>query len=139
MLIGDTSPAGHVIGPPQPTPTPPTARRSGHTWSSSASTVRQIVSASTVGPAGVGTRVGAWTRPPGSTSAAASFVPPMSRASTARRPREPLLATGGPPTDGPPTGGPPADGPPADGPPADGPPAEGDRGEVAAADAGPVA
>ena len=81
MFTGDTSPAGQRIGPPQPTPAATTgsptdrARRAAATRSADHS-----VSASA--PCGVGRTRGPSTTPDGSTTAAASLVPPTSTAST---------------------------------------------------------
>ena len=79
MFNGDTSPAGHAIGPPQPTPTAAgwsPARTSSATPSSAAKT------SSPTAAGGVGTCPDRSTEPSAATTAAASFVPPTSRART---------------------------------------------------------
>ena len=84
MFSGETFPAGHSIGPPQPHPTPASAvagctSASASTRVTSASSVRHSCSASS--SRGVAVCDHEITRPPGSTSPAANFVPPMSMAS----------------------------------------------------------
>ncbi len=88
LVSGDTSPAGHSIGPPQPQPTPDNAARSVtlaifSTWRSSDSRVRHSFSASR--SRGVGTWDQAMSRPPGSQTPAAIFVPPISITRTGPR------------------------------------------------------
>src|SRR5215470_11853758 len=89
MLIGDTTPAGHSIGPPQPQPRPASCRlapsgrpAASSTRVTSASTVRHRPSASRSRRVGVCSQDSS--RPPGATSPAASLVPPMSTASAGR-------------------------------------------------------
>src|SRR4029450_9800999 len=85
MLSGDTSPEGHTIGPAAATPTP--SRSPGVTSAPRRAAAAQASRASwpPPGPApvGEGPRPRPRIRPVSSTTAAASLVPPTSRASTA--------------------------------------------------------
>ena len=84
MFSGETRPAGHAIGPPHPQPTP-ASPATGSTCASArmrvtrASRVRQSCSPSSSW--GVAVCDHEMIRPPGSTSPAASLVPPTSIAS----------------------------------------------------------
>src|SRR6266536_1020639 len=91
MFSGETRPDGHSIGPPQPQPTP--ARSAGPPLIFALRSAR-LISASRVRhscPASRSRRVGvcsqAISRPPGSATPAASFVPPMSTARPGRAAR----------------------------------------------------
>ena len=80
IFSGDTSPAGHAIGPPQPTPTAVTSRTPGS--ASIAASKRRPDRLGVARRAGVGVRVLVITRPSAATMPTAIFVPPMSMAST---------------------------------------------------------